>query len=117
MVDRLIEQVGEYMSNKSGGSTGRINLSNVPADSFSGTYNDIRQRLHDIDNPNSSSSNNEKGMEVDDMYHVLSMAFLLMEDEREEFRQELKEVEGYFEEKVRETRRRSELEGKNDYRL
>ncbi|GMI18030.1 hypothetical protein TrLO_g3942 [Triparma laevis f. longispina] len=40
-------------------------------------------------------------MEVDDMYHVLSMAFLLMEDEREEFRQELKEVEGYFEEKWR----------------
>ena len=101
LVDKLVEQVGDYLSHRESNDPNHINLANVTEDSFSGTYHDIRERLRSLDD-SSATQHAKRNMSVDNMYHVLSMAFLLMEDERKAFQDELKEVEGYFEEKVRE---------------
>ena len=88
---------------------------------FSGHYDAIRSRLQSGFEPSQSSAsirtppippspsnttsratsltgipNNSSNMSMEEMYHVLSVAFLLMEDERSSFSQELKEVENYY---------------------
>ena len=68
-------------------------------DSFSSTFVHARENLL---NPGSKAPQSFHDMSPDELYNVLSAAFLIMEEERGRFKEGLEEVEKFYKKKIEE---------------
>lgn len=95
-IDGLIEEVTHYIRHGSDRNSFDQNLIGNP-DSFSSTFAQARENLL---NPDSKAPSAFQEMSPDELYNVLSAAFMMMEEERGRFKKGLEEVERFYKSKL-----------------